>query len=208
MQRVQVVLFDIGGVLTSDPWQSIVLTGGTGLADRLGIEHDLAERVGEALWPSYSLAVREEQSYWRDFAAQAGVEIPDEVVGQAEAETLVVNQGAAAAFALLRERGMQAGFITDNTAFWYPKQRKLIGCDDSFATKYEYLSFKARLSKQSTPVGLFGLAAQDLSGSATLVVDDRPKNIQAARQAGLATLTYSMFDGDLTEALRSVLDGG
>ena len=37
-ETVERVLIDLGGVLTVDPWESLVLTPRTGLADRLHLD--------------------------------------------------------------------------------------------------------------------------------------------------------------------------
>ncbi len=88
MAQTRTVLLDLGGVLTADPWQAILLTPRLGIADRLGLDRAAVNMAGEVLWARYSLVPDEEQQYWSDFRREVGREVPAEVVRKAEFETV------------------------------------------------------------------------------------------------------------------------
>jgi FMN phosphatase YigB (HAD superfamily) len=192
LRRVRAVLFDLGGVLTSDPWQSLLLTPGAGIADQLGLDRYEVERVGELLWSRYSLDVHPEDDYWRAFAECLSTKIPASVVERAELETLRTNTSASATFEMLDQKRVPWGYVTDNTSFWLPKQIRQLDGRVPVGPDLAYYSFDRGLSKTSTPTGLFELAAASLDPRTTLVVDDREKNIDRASLVGFRTLQYSM----------------
>ncbi|GLX93444.1 hypothetical protein [Herbidospora sp. NBRC 101105] len=200
---IDTVLFDVGGVLTVDPWQALWLTGGDGLADRLGLDHERVDAIGERLWPDYSLRVRDEADYWRDFGRALGREIPAEVVAAAEHSTLRSDPAAGRAVGLLAGHGVTVGFISDNTSFWFPKQMRLIGEVAEIRPDHVFLSYLLGVSKQTPGTGLFELAARTLDPSRTLVVDDRAHNIGRAASAGFRTRFHALGgDIGLLDAVR------
>ena len=183
---VSTILLDLGGVLTTDPWQSILLTPDTGVADLLGLDRAEVAEAAESLWPSHSLAATEEADYWEQLSGLLGHRIEAAAVASAERSGLRVNPEAAQVLTLLDGRNW--GVISDNTAFWYPKQLALLRLDRAPAG---YLSFDRGLSKLSAGQGLFELAAGELDAGSTLVVDDRAANIERARRAGFLTQPYA-----------------
>jgi FMN phosphatase YigB (HAD superfamily) len=192
------VLFDIGGVLTVDPWQALLLTPGRGVADRLRLDREAVERVGDLLWPRYSLEPTAEAEYWDDVQRALGVEIGADVVRAAEADTLIADPSAGAALKSLDKREIRWTFISDNTSFWYSKQLGLLGGQPP--SWPAYLSFERGVSKTSQAVGLFELAASELDPEMTTVVDDRAHNLARAVSCGFRAVSYSMG------GVRSLLD--
>jgi hypothetical protein len=183
----EVVLLDIGGVLTPDPWQSLLLTPGDGLADRLGIDRSSVEEAASGLWAQFSLDERAEQDWWEALGRMVGTTIPQGLVEEVEARVLRSFGGADE---LIREaqRIGEVGLISDNTSFWYPKQAKPLGLKQRTRPSLRFLSFEWNLVKSSAPVGLFEVAAQYLAGRRTVVVDDRETNCDRARSAGLEAI--------------------
>jgi FMN phosphatase YigB (HAD superfamily) len=175
-------------VLTSDPWQSILLTPRDGLVDRMRLDRPAVERAAESLWPKYSLGRHAETEYWAELGDMLGVEFDPSAVARASS-TIRVNRRA---LPLLRGGGW--GIVSDNTPFWYATQLKLLGVD---APAYEFLSFDFGAAKTGDP-SLFALAAGTVDPADTLVVDDRAHNLAAAAAAGFPVAHYSMdSDQDL-----------
>lgn len=186
------VLVDLGGVLTVDPWETLLLTPGTGIADRMGLDRALVERVGLALWDEHSRSVTSESLYWRQFSAQVGAEIHTSLVNTVERELLVVTPDAHRIVACLRERSAPWGLITNNTAFWYPKQLDLLGMTPA-DPQWHFTSFAAGVEKGDDP-GLFELAAGTIDAEHTAVIDDRPSNVERAQRCGFQATMYRVGD--------------
>jgi FMN phosphatase YigB (HAD superfamily) len=208
MAQTRTVLFDLGGVLTGDPWQAILLTPRLGVADRLGLDRAAVETAGELLWARYSLVAGEEQQYWADFRREVGREIPAELVCEVERETLHANPIARQVVQLVEESATSWGFISDNTAFWFRKQMRLLGLAGHPA-ELDFLSFIDGASKTFTAPGLFEIAAGRVIPRQTLVIDDQQRNVTRAHDLGFHTALYSMArspDADLFEYVRQHLE--
>jgi FMN phosphatase YigB (HAD superfamily) len=204
--HVQTVLFDLGGVLACDPWQSLLLTPGRGLADRLGLKRAEVERVGEALWSSFSIRTSREEVYWAELAELLRIDLPSPFIAELEDELLYANPVAPELLGQIRERGILIGVISDNTSFWFPKQAALVTLDHFVERDRVFVSYKLGMRKRDTP-GLFEIAAQQVDKRTTLVVDDRTSNIDHAGLCGFRTLRYSMQDPDTSITVAQVIGG-
>lgn len=204
MERAQIgtVLFDLGGVLTPDPWQTLVLTPGRGLADRLGIDRGRAAAAAQRLWNRYVVqAHADEREYWRELGDAIGMSIPDRLVSALDSELLRPNREADALLASLAERHVRVGVVSDNTTFWYEKQARLIGLDRFVDSSLLFLSFRLGVTKGDVP-GLFEIAAASVDPDVALVVDDREECVRRARMLGFEARHYSLeWNRSLAEAI-------
>jgi FMN phosphatase YigB (HAD superfamily) len=189
---IATTLFDIGGVLTSDPWESLLLTPKKGIADRLQLERTLVQRVGRSLWKHYSTVIASEEEYWNHFSRVVGVTVPKALLAETEAQLLYANPSAKRMLDALAARGARIGIASDNTNFWYTKQVKLAGLHDYLDPSLLFLSFSLGVGKQREHQGLFEIASQSVDPGSTLVVDDRPGNIDKAHTYGFRTIHYSI----------------
>jgi FMN phosphatase YigB (HAD superfamily) len=185
------ILFDIGNVLTTDPWESLLLTPGIGIADRLGIPREAAEAAGRTVWPRFSTDPQaREAEYWAAVEAELGVRIPLELVTYAEPDLLVANPAAVPVLRSLAGAGVRIGIISNNTAFWYPKQAALL---DLSTLVDPDLVFVSHLSGVDKVDGLFDVAAAAVEPASTVIVDDRDSNIPRARSAGFGAVIQYAF---------------
>jgi FMN phosphatase YigB (HAD superfamily) len=176
------VLLDLGGVLTVDPWQALLLTPQRGLVDRLLLDRETVIGVADEMWEFHARHWTDETSYWREMSARIDTAIPAAAVAEAEAELLVTLPDAGDALDFLSAARMPWGLITNNTAFWFEKQVALLGLSVN-RLEWTFTSFAEGCQKEDA-VGLFDLAAERLDPAATLVVDDRTANLERARAAG------------------------
>jgi beta-phosphoglucomutase-like phosphatase (HAD superfamily) len=186
------LLLDLGGVLTVDPWESLVLTPRRGIADRLDLDRALVERVGSDLWQIHARSVTSEEMYWQQFAQRVSAYISPALLAEAERELLVTTPDALRMVECLRAGGRPWGLITNNTAFWYPKQLALLGMTHS-EPQWQFTSFAAGTVKDDTP-GLFDLAARTVDPAGTIIIDDRLHNVERARVCGFQATMYRVGD--------------
>jgi beta-phosphoglucomutase-like phosphatase (HAD superfamily) len=192
MSEFDTVLFDLGGVLVSDPWESLLLTPELGLADRLGLDRYLVEQVGKELWERYCLRITHEDDYWSDLSAALNIGLPQQLVGQLEAELLIANAHANAMLDAMREGGITIGVVSEATSFWYPKQVSIANLDRYLEHAREFLSFRFGVGKEEANRGLFEIAAEAVEPRRTLVIDDRPRNLERASSVGFEGFEYSL----------------
>ncbi len=173
-----------------DPWQTLVLTPGRGIADRLGLDRVRAAEVAERLWDRYATrSDADEFDYWREFGDALGAPIPEGLVGSVERELLYPNPEATKLLTALAARGIRVGAVSDNTAFWYERQARIAGLDRSADRALLFLSFQLGVTKDDVP-GLFEIAADAVPSASALVVDDRVENVARARALGFHAIRY------------------
>ncbi|MBO0516336.1 HAD family hydrolase [Streptomyces beijiangensis] len=189
------ILFDIGGVLFCDPWETLVLTPGRGLADRLGVPMDVARAAGVRLWGRYSGEVADESSYWADMGVEVGVTVPPELVREVECELLSPSPWAHELLAQAAATGAEFGIASNNTSFWFAKQSKKLGLSEWINEDLVFVSQELGVAKSEPGEGLFEIAAEQLRGRQVSLVEDRPENLRRAEGLGIRALDYS-FERD------------
>lgn len=186
---IETVLLDIGGVLTHDYWERMLLTPFVGLASRLDLPVTEVAAVGHALFEDYCREVRDEADWWADLEAALTVEIPTGLRANLN-DLVAANPRAATVLDDLAARDLWVGAISDTTAFWYPKQVGLIGLGHYLDPAITFRSHAYGLTTADQP-GLFALAADVLDPHTTLVVNDHEASVQAAAAHGFHVLRYS-----------------
>ena len=192
MSEFDTVLFDLGGVLVSDPWESLLLTPELGLADRLGLDRHLVERAGKELWGKYSLRVTHEGDYWRDLSAALEIDVALQLVPQLEAGLLVADANADAILHAIHAAGITIGVVSETTSFWYPRQISLVDLDRYLEETRAFLSFRFGVGKDGAGRGLFEIAAETVEPGRTLVIEDRRRNLERASSVGFEGFAYSI----------------
>ncbi|MFJ9040198.1 HAD family hydrolase [Streptomyces sp. NPDC102406] len=197
MPDADVILFDLGGVLFCDPWETLLLTPGQGLADRLGVPRREAEAVGEQLWDSFSVAPAEESDYWEQCAAGLGVPLPAELIRQVERDLLAPSPWAQDLIESAAATGADLGIASNNTSFWYARQATALDLDKWIDPALVYVSHDLGVTKGTPGRGLLDIAAEALAGRRTGLVEDREANLRRAAALGLRPLPYAYGrDGD------------
>ncbi|MFJ2259381.1 HAD family hydrolase [Streptomyces sp. NPDC087844] len=187
-----VILFDLGNVLCSDPWESLLLTPGTGLGDRLGLDRSAVLEAGRRCWRTFSVREAEEPEYWHELSRQLSCDIPAQLVKELEEELLVANPAAGALLAAASADGDRpVGIASNNTSFWYAKQAERLGLDRWIDPGLVFLSCGLGISKSTPGRGLLEIAAEHVRPSSTLFVEDREANLARARALRFRTVKYA-----------------
>jgi FMN phosphatase YigB (HAD superfamily) len=190
--KITTVLFDIGGVLYTDPWETLLLSPHGGIAKLFHLDPKLMEEVGQQLWWEFSLSESRESDYWRQLARRFGISLPDDFTDRLQGELLCVNPAANQILSAVVAKGLSVGIISDNTSFWYERQNDALELSRFVSPELQYLSFRVGLSKLSADKDLFDFAAQFVVPHSTLVVDDRSENLMKARSKGFEILPYQV----------------
>lgn len=198
---IQIVLFDLGGVLASDVVEGILFDRKYGLAPAGWLTRRRWRAAATVAW-NYS-AIRKsstEAEFWQHFSERLGTTV---TLAQARAimpHVMHVNQEAAKVIADLSAAGIRVGMVSDNTPFWYQEQRALLGLVDTVDPSLTILSFEQGVTKRH---GLYHHAALIADPSSTLVIEDRLPWRRFARRAGFHVGSYRF--GSRGSSLRRVL---
>lgn len=188
------VLFDLGNVLFCDPWESLLLTPGSGLADRRGLDREQVRAKGQELWARYSLSATDGETYWAELSAELRTPLTREFVRSLEAELLVPHPDAARVLTAAAASGRRRiGIVSNNTTFWYARQSAALDLPRFVDPGLVFLSCTEGVSKGTRP-GLLEIAAARTDPGRTLVVEDRPAHIRRAAGLGFETLQFSLAE--------------
>ena len=183
------VLFDLGGVLFPDPWETLLLTPEVGIADQLGMDQERARRAGAEIWPAHATTRTDEAAYWSDFARLTGTKVPADLLTTTRQALMHPNPDARLLLDGAVMVGADVGIISDNTSFWFAMQASALRLSSYADEKLTFLSFEIGVRKAN---GLYDVAAQRVGSARTLVVDDRPHNLERAERAGFSSSRYTM----------------
>jgi HAD superfamily hydrolase (TIGR01509 family) len=177
------ILFDLGGVLCPDPWETLLTSPDLDLEARVG--SGLAE-IGRKLWAKYSVVNGTADDYWAELSDLTGVVLPRELVDAVAKDLLAPYPWAEEVLAL---EGVRRGVVSDNTSFWFQDQSDALDLDRSVDVRF--ISCQLGVTKQTRPFGLYEVAASVLTSGRVLVVDDRPWNLERAEAVGFTTLHFA-----------------
>jgi len=195
---------DIGGVICADTWESLFFAPHIGLAAHYKLDPALVRAKGEELWNVYAYAQREEEDYWKSWEQALNRTLDRALIAQLYTKALWADASAVAVIKRCLESGMQVAFVSNSTAFWFPRQMKHTRLEEIEPKCLRFLSHETGLSKTHARGGLVQLAAK-VKPEQTIFVDDRTENIAVAQKLGMATVHYQReTHGDLAAALKGM----
>jgi FMN phosphatase YigB (HAD superfamily) len=190
--EIKQILFDTGGVLTCDVWETLLLTPVSGLADRLGLDHQIVRRAAEVLWKQYATRSADEADYWQDLEAALSVRIPSSEILTVEQELLKANKDIPQVLRLAAELGFDMGIISNTTSFWFGKQMSIAQVNSRVKKDLIFVSYEYGSLKEDSKNSLFSIAAERVHVHSTLVIDDRQLNTSIAKSYGFKAVIYNM----------------
>ena len=188
------ILFDIGNVLFCDPWETLFLSPQKGLADSRGLDRQVVERIGRELWYEFSTRESGECSYWREVEKRLDIRISPADITQLEEQLLFPNPHAETILQKASDTGRSIGIASNNTSFWFAKQRTALSLDRYVDPKLVFLSHVLGVEKGAVGQGLIEIAAAQVDVPASFFVDDRESNLDRAQNVGFTVIRYSMTD--------------
>ncbi|HSX02053.1 MAG TPA: hypothetical protein VLI05_01930 [Candidatus Saccharimonadia bacterium] len=200
---ITTVLLDMGGVLTSDILERVMFDRRYGVGPRGWLARRRWWRAAAPVWRRYALgAETNETDFWAAISAATGLTTTPAVAEAVRRHTMQVNTEADQLLPALRAAGLRVGVVSDNVAFWYPRQLAALGPAAQAAIDPELVFLSYRLGRQKC-CGLYAAVARVVDPATTLVVDDRAPYRQAARRAGFRVAAYHLAPGaSLTAALQ------
>lgn len=195
--RVDVVLFDYGGVLAEEGFREGLMA----IARKNGLDPEaFFQTASEWVHASgYVTGQASEQTYWEHLRRETGIQGSDAHLRQEILDRFVLRPWMMAQVKGLKEAGVRLAILSDQTDWlmWLDGR-------DHFFEHFEavFNSFVEGRSKRDP--ALFEQVVQRLCTppSEILFVDDNPGNIERARGRGLETILYRDRRTFATELLR------
>ncbi|HUP84841.1 MAG TPA: HAD family phosphatase [Acidimicrobiales bacterium] len=188
-RTIEAVLFDLHGVLTSSPWESLAAVGandGAASQDEV-LAVMLGDYASDGDHPWHRLergeiGIGEYLPAVMALAAEAGVELDFNQL-RGFSDRIVVQDVVVERVQALRHDGYRTGIVTNNIkegAGW----RSLLPVDDLFDVVVD----SSEVGVRKPDPAIFAIALERLGGvrpEAAVFLDDAPGNVEGARRAGL-----------------------
>jgi putative hydrolase of the HAD superfamily len=211
MSRIEAVITDFGGVLTSPLLDSFVgATQASGITlEELGkAMAAVAERDGVNPLVELETGRITEAAFFARLSDQLSAERGDRVdldgFGELWFGQLEPNQALIAYMRELRERGYKLAICTNNVREWEARWRAMVPVDEIFDVVVD----SAFVGTRKPEPRIYQITLKQLGAApeATLFIDDTEVNCEGARQLGMTAIRFRGTDqaiGEIESALES-----
>jgi epoxide hydrolase-like predicted phosphatase len=201
---IEAVLFDLHGVLTSSPWETLASVGTT--TGEHTQDEVLAVMLGDYAtdgphpWHRLERGEIGFGEYLPEvmaLAAEAGVTL-DFMQLRGMNERIVVHEDVVACVRRLRVDGYKTALVTNNVREASGGWRALFPVDELFDAVID----SSAVGVRKPDPAIFAIALEQLGGvppSAAVFLDDAPGNVEGARRAGLQAILVEDVDTALAE---------
>ncbi len=217
---IKAVILDIGGVLAHDVWEHLFFDE-DGICNRFNLPREKLETVGRKLYEEYAYRVipenedwrNMEKEYWRKFISHFKKELPQSITEDALiqlSEKFIQRVNSAEMFPLLEElksKNITLAICSNNTPFWFARQKSESKLTDFFSDKNIVLSYQVGAPKSHSNCAMFN-AVSDRIGvdkEETVFIDDRQGNISQAERCGIKGILFETYPPDNIKTLKNAL---
>ncbi len=182
------VIFDYGMVLTNaqDPAAHQRLMEITGLGRVVFEEHYWRYRH------TYDLGEMNGPAYWRQIAADAGIALTqeqvDELVEQDVLMWATLNEEMVAWAGALQDRGMRTAILSNMGE----EMMQYVQQEFAWLQHFTHHTFSCalKIAKPDAAIYAYTCEKMGIAPAEALFIDDRPVNVEAARQAGMQAIQF------------------
>lgn len=208
------VVFDIGGVVFEDIWESIFFQKSTGILDLFDLNAQRLNKVCRNYWDRYSVMSPDNNSwetlevnYWQDILRD--IQIPwsiDECIEYSR-KFIIKIPGVDDLINLLIENEIQLGICSNQTAFWFERQLVLSKSLKFIDRKNMALSFERGATKGQKDNLLFKVVLNSLNcePDRIIYIEDRIKHQESARDFGFNVIPFNSDEPNLIDTLKKEL---
>jgi HAD superfamily hydrolase (TIGR01509 family) len=194
---VDVVLFDFGGVIAEEGFVKGLLS----IAEMNGLEPEAFAETGFDLVHAtgYLVGRVEEPVYWQAIRKATGIKNDDESLRKEILKHFVLRSWMMDVVKTLKDSGMHLGMLSDQTN-WLDELDSKYGLFDWF--DFVFNSYHQGKSKRDPAAFDDALEAMGVEAKRVLFVDDRPGNVERAREKGMQTILYRDCDSFMEQLRR------
>jgi FMN phosphatase YigB (HAD superfamily) len=197
---VRGLLFDIGGVLAWDIQEYLFSDETHGIPGLYGLDRQRTWPIATQLWKRYAyerhLEVpdwhQQEHQYWTEFTRELGISTPVEALINLSTYFVRPVEGMQELLESLRQLGVHILICSNNTEFWFQRQRERLGLDQYVAPEDVILSCRVGAPKLSPDFELFKIVKSRLRFDQNdyVFVDNQFENIRHANDFGLTGIYF------------------
>jgi HAD superfamily hydrolase (TIGR01509 family) len=199
------LIFDIGGVLTNDPWEAMFYKNSGNIAKEYRIDPGEVEACIRPIIEEFFFlppldgpehADELEQGFWNKAitALHLTASDPDKFIHQTDAFIQPIA-GMADLVREIREKGIPIVLCSSTSEFLYKRQMRALGLTEFLPQEKEILSCRFHTSKKN-PEGIMFMAAAsalNLEPETCLLIDDRIENFPPAHDVGVKGVLFPQY---------------
>jgi epoxide hydrolase-like predicted phosphatase len=204
MSRIEAVISDFGGVLTSpllDSFLAFEEHSGISPAALGRALAAIAERRGSHPLAELETGRMSEEEFMRALSAELSAQLKRDVelagFGERYFEHLHPNEELIAYMRRLRERGLRLAICTNNVKEWEERWRAMLPVDEIFDVIVDSAFVGTR--KPEPRIYEITLERLGVPASAALLVDDIELNCDAARELGIRAIRFESNEQAIAE---------
>jgi epoxide hydrolase-like predicted phosphatase len=201
MTKITTVIFDVGGVLHASNNATV-----KDLAQELQLEESAVQQIWKDQIPLLGSGQIDETAFWQQVKAAHGirqVEVAENLLGRAFAQTLVPHAKVLALVTELRRLGLKLAILS-NTIEPHARANRQAGYYDGFDRVL--LSHEVGLRKPDPAIYQHALDELGIEPEQAVFIDDDPANAEAATKLGMKGITYTSPE-QLATDLRALIPG-
>lgn len=201
---IKALIFDIGGVIASDVWESLFFDKKDGLTANFDVSEGELKKAGRELWNefaflSYSREENKEKGwralekkYWDMFLQQFNLPLTVEELIDRSKQFVREIPGMYDLLRKLHDTGITLAICSNNTEFWFERQMEQIGLSEFFEPRNIIISCRVGSAKSNPNFEMFKAVcrATGFEGKNCIFIEDRPKNIEMALKFGMPGILF------------------
>ncbi|MDP2650705.1 MAG: HAD-IA family hydrolase [bacterium] len=217
---IKAVIFNIGGVLAHDVWEHLFFDE-DGICNKFNLPREKLETVGRKLYEEYAYRQIPEASdwrslekeYWKKFINEFRAELPqsitdDDLIQLSESSIREVSSDEMVSLLKeLRLNNLILAICSNNTPFWFARQKSESKLTDFFSDENIVLSYQVGAPKSHSNCAMFNAVSErvGVDKEETIFIDDRQGNISQAERCGIKGILFETYSPDNIKALKNAL---
>ncbi|MBN1874622.1 MAG: HAD family phosphatase [Anaerolineae bacterium] len=202
---IKAVIFDVGGVLTYDIWEHLLLDDEIGIASQYKLNRDNVEKVGKLLWEAFAYTQETRQNSWEilerkywdlfieffwdkhpplNVSADKFIQMTNHFIKPVDGMISILER--------LQSKAVKLAICSNNNEFWFKRQMDTLQLYRFFNPSKIILSCRVGTPKSSPRFEMFYAAidALGVAPSSCIFVDDREENTERAKQCGMEGIHF------------------
>ncbi|MBD3376974.1 HAD hydrolase-like protein [candidate division KSB1 bacterium] len=194
------LIFDIGGVLSFDVWESTLLDRELGLAYQYNLDPDHVFHAGLESWQKVAYTSihkactwqEMEIDYWQRLSHRLGLNLSTRELIDASLLFIKPFPGMKELLLKLKSLDYPMIFCSNNSEFWYHRQCEHLDLEQLIPASHHVLSSRVGQSKSDSGQLMFKRCIEilDMPAHQCVFIDDRQCNIDAALAFGFTPIFH------------------
>ncbi len=197
MSKIQLILFDIGGVIIrwKDDWLF------QDVAQKFGLHYLLLKKEGMAILPEFRRGEITEQKFWEKIGQKIGSDelssYEKSLIHEIFKKRITIDDSVLSLIKQIKLAGNKLGILTNTSEITHSIVEETIDLSDF---DYYFLSFQIGFEKPDKRIFDYVLDNTTYAKEEILLIDDKESNVTSANEFGIKAIKFS----NVTQLIRDL----